>query len=156
MNLLYNVVEDTMAVYSKFAPDTWTLSNKVGTIASFDQYTGDYSPGSIDGKYIRISATEVWYINDYTGTKTTYTLYKRGTAITVKEQGTTSYGEVSSTTRNAYPDNNYSGSYWYVYDRSETSKVQGDFVEDVVHYKADAFPENGLHTDGYWYVKEAA
>ena len=30
-------------------------------------------------------------------------------------KGSTNYGTVTSTNRYAYPDNNYSGSYWYVF-----------------------------------------
>ena len=36
------------------------------------------------------------------------------------EKGSTSYGNVSSTSSSAYPANNYSGSYWYVSKGSDT------------------------------------
>ena len=36
-------------------------------------------------------------------------------------KGSTSYGTVTSTSRSAYPDNNYSGSYWYVYAGSTST-----------------------------------
>lgn len=35
-------------------------------------------------------------------------------------QGSTSYGYVSSTSRYGYPDNSYSGSYWYTYKGSDS------------------------------------
>lgn len=31
---------------------------------------------------------------------------------------------------------------------------QGTYIEDVVSPDASAYPENGRHTDGYWYVKQ--
>ena len=35
--------------------------------------------------------------------------------VTTHSKGSTYYGTVTSTNRNAYPDNSYSGSYWYVF-----------------------------------------
>lgn len=42
-------------------------------------------------------------------------LYKYRAGSTVSSQGSTSYGTVTSSSRNAYPDNGVSGSYWYVF-----------------------------------------
>lgn len=33
-----------------------------------------------------------------------------------------------------------------------TSYSQGSYIEDVTSETADAYPTNGRHTDGYWYV----
>lgn len=34
-----------------------------------------------------------------------------------------------------------------------TTESRGDFVEFVTNDNSNAFPENGKHSDGYWYVK---
>lgn len=31
---------------------------------------------------------------------------------------------------------------------------QGTYIEDVTATDADAYPDNGKHTDGYWYIKQ--
>ena len=62
--------------------------------------------------------------------------------------------DVSSSSRNMYPDNGRSGSYWYIYDRNETTYSQGSYIEDVYSADPNAYPANGKHTDGYWYVKQ--
>lgn len=65
---------------------------------------------------------------------------------------------VTSTNKNAYPNNGYSGSYYYVYQSSTTTPgyyYKGNYVEDVKSTKEDAYPEDGRHNDGYWYVKIA-
>ena len=41
--------------------------------------------------------------------------YYQGSSTTHYTQGSTYYGTVSSTNRDAYPDNGYSSGYWYVY-----------------------------------------
>lgn len=85
----------------------------------------------------------VWF--DWSGcdTPTSYTYSK----------GTTSYGTVTSTNRSAYPDNNYSGSYWYVYSTSNIIYSQGTTSYGIVKSKeSDTYPANGKHTDNYWYV----
>ena len=44
-----------------------------------------------------------------------YRRQKSSVANTTYSRGTTQYSDVTSTSRGGYPDNNYSGSYWYVY-----------------------------------------
>ena len=60
--------------------------------------------------------------------------------------------QISASSKNQYPSDGISGSYYYIYDRrSVTSYSQGSYISDV---EADpgTYPENGRHTDGYWYV----
>ena len=87
-----------------------------------------------------------------TGVRFTYSKVASPAKSTTYSQGTTSYGEVTSTASNTYPTNGRSGSYWYVYKSSTESKVQGSLVETVTNKEQDAYPTNGIHTDGYWYV----
>lgn len=35
-----------------------------------------------------------------------------------------------------------------------TTKSQGDYISDVTSSDESAYPDNGVHTDGYWYVKQ--
>ena len=63
--------------------------------------------------------------------------------------------EVTSITNGLYPNNgfNESDKYWYVYQGEDTVIEQGDFVGVVHGDNPDEYPANGLHTDGYWYVR---
>ena len=55
---------------------------------------------------------------DSTGTDETYCW--RRTASLEYSQGSTNYGPIASANSGAYPQNNYSGSYWYVYQGADT------------------------------------
>ena len=62
----------------------------------------------------RIYSGGTWdYTNSCVTGATIYTISTRTT--TTYSKGSTLYGQVTSTNRYAYPDNSYSGSYWYVY-----------------------------------------
>ena len=37
---------------------------------------------------------------------------------------------------------------------STTSQTQGSYISDVTAETENAYPANGIHTDGYWYVKQ--
>lgn len=53
--------------------------------------------------------------------------------------------------------NGISGFKFYAtefYAEAVTSYSRGTYIEDVTSPDASAFPENGRHTDGYWYVKQ--
>lgn len=54
------------------------------------------------------------------GQKYTYTKTLRSTRATDYSKGSTSYGNVSSASSGAYPNNGKSGSYWYVSKGSDT------------------------------------
>ena len=66
----------------------------------------------------------------------------------------TAAGEVTSSNRGAYPDNNYSENYWYVFAQDKITYTQGSYVADVEADEPNTYPDNGRHTDGYWYVKQ--
>ena len=88
--------------------------------------------------------TEYWVEWSISGTTGYYTLSKStGTLL----------GSVTSTSSNAYPSNGISGNYWYKSTGNTTEYSQGSYISDV---EADpgTYPENGRHTDGYWYVKQ--
>ena len=71
---------------------------------------------------------------------------------TVYEQGSTSYGSVTSTNSSAYPNNGYSGSYWYVYSGVTTNNIQGSTNYGTVSStNSGAYPSNGI-SGSYWYV----
>lgn len=52
----------------------------------------------------------------------------------------------------SYPKDGKQGEYWYKYQNFTTQYHQGSYIEDL---KAEdgTYPENGRHSDGYWYVK---
>ena len=60
-------------------------------------------------------------------------------------------GTVSSTNRSAYPDNSYSGSYWYVYSNSNITYSQGSANGTVSSTNRSAYPDNS-YSGSYWYV----
>lgn len=86
--------------------------------------------------------------------KITYTKIAKAVTKTVYSKGSTSYGQVSAVgDSGAYPKNGKSGSYWYVYSSSETIQVKGSEVDTVFGDSPDDYPADGIHTDGYWYVR---
>lgn len=54
-----------------------------------------------------------------------------------------------------YPDNGVSGGYWWVFQNTTPQYSQGSYISDVEDDNPSAYPDNGRHTDGYWYVKQA-
>lgn len=68
-----------------------------------------------------------------------------------KDSGT----EISEITSSGnYYNNYYSYSRTLYYSEKVTSYSQGTYIEDVTSDNETAYPENGRHTDGYWYVKQ--
>lgn len=100
----------------------------------------------------RSSSSSLVFSNDlsqgYNSDKTVY--YQRSQAQDKKEQGSRN-GEVTSNTASTYPENGSSGNYWYISAGSE--QIQGAFIDTITSYNGDEYPSNGVHTDGYWYVK---
>lgn len=47
---------------------------------------------------------------------------------------------------------NYYGEYHRMYAKKETQQVSGDYITDVTSTNAVAYPTNGIHSDGYWYI----
>lgn len=67
----------------------------------------------------------------------------------------------SSTATYMYEFIENSGSDWipeysvYLYTSKETTvNSQGTYVSDVTSENSSAYPTNGRHSDGYWYVKQ--
>ena len=83
-----------------------------------------------------------------------YSKIARAIATTVDTQGSTHYGQVTSVDSEAYPDNGAQDGYWYVYNTTTTETVKGELVDIVTGDSPNAYPADGIHTDGYWYVLE--
>lgn len=101
-------------------------------------------------KYVLLSSDRLEEVSSATSYATNYakivsTIW--GRKYTEKEDY---IGQVSSTNRSAYPDNSYSGSYWYVYSRSTQSC--GSYIGEVSSDNETAYPANGAQS-GYWYIK---
>lgn len=68
-------------------------------------------------------------------------------------------GTVTSTNKNDYPGlggsiEEASDGYGYKLVDQQTEYSQGAYISDVEADDPSAYPENGRHTDGYWYVKQ--
>ena len=76
--------------------------------------------------------------------------YYERTNNTIVDRGSYS-GSVSSSNRNAYPDNgrHNNGSYWYIYRRSSQSR--GSANGSVTSTNRSQYPDNGV-SGSYWYV----
>lgn len=61
---------------------------------------------------------------------------------------------VYSSNRSEYPDDDYENNYWYVYEKEEISYSRGTYISDVESDNPNAYPSDGRHTDGYWYVRQ--
>lgn len=88
-----------------------------------------------------IEGIDVRFVGEYHGGGGYYALYDRAEITTVQERYPSYYrgsrvGTVTSTSRSAYPSNDYSGSYWYVYEgiSNQTPTISGK-DEDWGGYK---------------------
>ena len=119
----------------------------------FENAEYDYT---INGTFTSRSGSSLvkFYASSYVNSVGIFAIYEYTSIVDTTSKGSTSYGSVSGSIRNQYPDNGSKDGYWYVYDRSETSYSQGSYIEDVYSANPNAYPTNGKHTDGYWYVKQ--
>lgn len=70
-----------------------------------------------------------------------------------QSQGSLVQSGIQSTDQNLYPTNGVSDGYWYKQTGSTVQYSQGTFIENVNSIDPSAYPANGRHADGYWYVK---
>lgn len=49
---------------------------------------------------------------------------------------------------------NYNMNYYEWTATPSVTQSQGDYISDVSSEDESAYPDNGVHTDGYWYVKQ--
>lgn len=89
------------------------------------------------------------HLKDSYYNQSTYTEYtSKQESSTVRG---TYIGTVSSTSSTAYPTNGQSGSYWY--DTRTSAYIRGTTNYGTVEADEGTYPNNGRHTDGFWYVK---
>ena len=72
-------------------------------------------------------------------------------ASTTTTKGPNFQYNVYDTSSTKYPSNGALNSLWYV--QNGTVKDRGSLVGTVESEDASEYPTNGLHSDGYWYVK---
>lgn len=53
-----------------------------------------------------------------------------------------------------FSSGHYKAYIYEVYVEGTTSSVKGSYVSEVKSTDENAYPVNGIHTDGYWYVKQ--
>lgn len=100
-----------------------------------------------------VSQDNGWNTN-LEGTNNIIVQYSAGDVGVRKNETKTAAGVVTSTDAAAYPNGGYSGGYYYDNRTSETVQQQGSYIGEVESESETAYPTNGVHTDGYWYVKQ--
>lgn len=129
---------------------TWTYMQQDGT--SYDYYPG-YGPRMLTRRYLWTgnSSNSTTYYYEADGCFNYYqitelggyiTAYYSGDVKTYSVQSTTvkgdsSYGFLSSSSASAYPNNSYSGSYWYVYQGS-------DSIDPTISYPSSIFKNQNV------------
>ena len=117
--------------------------------------TNNSNASQLNGKYISASGT-IKYISraqNFASDGVGYTVNRIYEAT--KKQGATSYGEITSSSSTAYPNNGISGSYWYKY--TKRSEIPGEITKGTTSYgtvsstSRSAYPDNSYSGD-YWYV----
>lgn len=101
-----------------------------------------------------VSKDNGWNTN-WEGTNNIIVQYSAGDVDVRKDEVKTASGIVTSTNSAAYPNGGYVGGYYYDNRTSETIQQQGTYIEDVESSNPSAYPDNGVGTDGYWYVKQS-
>lgn len=145
------------------APYTQTKSSE-GTIAtsyayywvansfSFDTSTGKYtltSPSLKARSYIKTSSYKYFQM----GTSS-------GSSYTSPYSAKNYMRQTTKSTSPSLATNATTGEQIYMttgYQYTATPSIiysQGTYIEDVTSTNASAYPTNGKHTDGYWYVKQ--
>lgn len=88
------------------------------------------------------------------GATFTYSKVARPEAIPRNTEQATYYGQVKSADSEAYPTSGEVGGYVYVYKTTTVEDFRGELVDIVTGDSPNAYPADGIHTDGYWYVLE--
>lgn len=119
---LYMTWEDSRHLY--YVSDACGWGKYFAIVSSVPSSNRIYAKDTFDGNIYKCDHNMYWG-SDTDGKKCVMCHYEENCVKKVScTQGTKIQGsyidEVSSTIRSKYPDNNYSGSYWYVYDRSNT------------------------------------
>lgn len=80
-----------------------------------------------------------------------YYVYSLNTEPIKKEAN----GYAQSTNLSAYPSDGILGSYWYTRNSNkDTFTYVADKYVTIASTNYSAYPTNGRHTDGYWYIKQ--
>lgn len=120
----YKYKESRTSVNQRVYSSTWPLREGI----SVNENTGTISltgGNKSDWGYLNYGGSYYYAFHNGATSDTVmiYTLYTKITAeryLFSTTKGSTSYGNISSTSSGAYPSNNYSGSYWYVSKGSDT------------------------------------
>lgn len=146
---------------------TWKKYNVVSETKYVESRTSVSQERIGAGGSARLSCATAYSINSNTGE---YTLVSP-TTQTAREYSssysTYPYVLATSDASNAHPGSMYYANSvivsirgtlitGYRYDATQqTTYSRGTYIEDVTATDANAYPDNGKHTDGYWYVKQA-
>ena len=123
------VKSSTTIVYDGGAVSTKCMSSASYT---FDSGTGVYTltnPSSVTFKNLSVSAPYLMLGDAVTGTE--------------MWQFVSGSGNIG-----------YRLTYYPWTSSQTTTQAKGDFIADITSENESAYPDNGIHTDGYWYVKQ--
>lgn len=154
---------DSVVIWEKAPAFVWKKYNTVETVV----YVEKENPTDVDLGFI--ATQEIWLyagktFNSADGSfslsspitvkgstvfdkYTTHPYYSNGTYSCYKLMSTN--GKVSMPSFDVY--------YMIgreLYREAATDYSQGTYIEDVTSDNESAYPDNGRHTDGYWYVKQ--
>ena len=131
----------TVTVYAQSKSDLNTVSKQ--NINTTIQYASKYTFNTSTGVYTLTSPT-AGTISSLTSTKKYY-ITGSSTSGTIMNEFY-SLGTVAGSL----------ATFKYYKYTSTTSEVesQGTYISDVTSKNSSAYPTNGKHTDGYWYVKQ--
>ena len=135
----YNV--NTVTTYTPYI-DTATTSFSIrnGTkITLYSNYSCDSNTGNItvSGPYITSDADDIYGDQEYKR----YKYMTSNSSVVVIKSARESSSTIDFTCNT-------------IKSRANEAQEKGDFIENVTASNETAYPENGIHTDGYWYIKQ--
>lgn len=138
---------------------TWKKYN-VSTVSSYELYQGD----TIDVYSGMITAGRNYSFNKDTGAITLIgTLGSTSISLYVNEYTEYPYftphfgnytGQIFKVVSVTVSEDSSYVTGIQLCSRYVTAQVQGSYISDVTAETEKAYPANGIHTDGYWYVKQ--
>lgn len=126
--------------------NSYTYATRLGSSYSFDKSTGKYTLGGVaSGPVSWLEQGNGPYFIDINGRSTTGSDMYKYISGTLK---TTGYTSSSTFTIEA--------ELYRALGESVKEYTQGSYISDVTSTNSSAYPNNGRHSDGYWYVYQGS
>lgn len=132
----------TSNIYEAYENDISHNVTKSGTayINTGKSYSVDQTNGTIT-----LVDTKKWQVQYY------YTGSNRAEYPYIIASGTSNFARTVNVAKSS---SNYTIYYRKILTRMVETQGKGDLIDYVTAENEDAYPEDGVHTDGYWYVKQ--